>query len=900
MEVSMLSYKSNHSNSAVRRTSTHSAQLVVIAIIGLRPMCVNAQSANELMTRADQLGDRSDWHNAGPLYAKAEAEYHRSGDARNELYAKLGRLHRDLEDGSYRTVRADVLKLLANPLSQNDPLLQIRGLALLGNIDLNTNTAAAGEDWNKVLAIARKVGDQKWENRAKGELGLVAGVSGDIGSAALALYGAISKAEQLGDVAAHINFATWLANGMAVHGMADRAVPIIDRAADLAKRSGYAEVPLLLSIAKIRALTNLPDPQTDQNKEIVNRLIVATLAEAENEHVLGAQTELLIEAGQIATRRGDPSGAEKYFHQATEVSRTAGLPRQEGEACLHLSQFYRATDQPAKASPVIDQGILAVQRVEEGYDLPVFVAEKAEVQAALGSVQAADASFQRATDLVEGLLVNAPSSQVKSGMIGAVSQIYLGHFRLAWNRMHDAPYAFSIIEGARGRALLDSIRYARQSAPVNAAQTRGEVEIAALQRSLMHDRLTNAQTRHVLDQLDEAYMQLSPVEYARQRKEMSLVRRRPPSVAALQAQLRPGEALVEYVMDEKGSYAIEISHSGLKIHNLAARTEISRLSRSFVTAIRNGTDSQSSGRELYKQLIAPVRSQDISSLIVVPDGPLHLVPFSALVNEGGGYLNSELNVSAAPSATIYYTLSRTPRGVAARKPFLGVAFSPPTQSAKAAESTTRGISDLRAGSLKPLQFGREEIMEAAKVFGPQSVTLDGSQASETALKAEPLADFKVIHLAAHGVSDELDSDRTALVFAPGSESEDGLWQAREIRRTRLNADVVVLSACETGSGKLQGQEGVMNLARAFLTAGARSVVASLWDVDDRSTATLMESFYEHLKAGLTVKEALRRAQLDFITNYGEKAKPNLWAGFEVIGDGTKRFTFEKSDARPTN
>ena len=83
----------------------------------------------------------------------------------------------------------------------------------------------------------------------------------------------------------------------------------------------------------------------------------------------------------------------------------------------------------------------------------------------------------------------------------------------------------------------------------------------------------------------------------------------------------------------------------------------------------------------------------------------------------------------------------------------------------------------------------------------------------------------------------------------------------------------------------------MNLARAFLTAGARSVVASLWAVDDRSTATLMESFYEHLKGGLTVNEALRQAQRDFIKDYGEKARPNLWAGFEVIGDGTKRFTF---------
>ena len=115
-------------------------------------------------------------------------------------------------------------------------------------------------------------------------------------------------------------------------------------------------------------------------------------------------------------------------------------------------------------------------------------------------------------------------------------------------------------------------------------------------------------------------------------------------------------------------------------------------------------------------------------------------------------------------------------------------------------------------------------------------------------------------------------------------------------RARMNADVVVLSACETGSGRLQGQEGVMNLARAFLTAGARSVVASLWDVDDRSTATVMESFYEHLKAGSTVKGHFVKRRLDFIKNYGDKAKPNLWAGFEVIGDGTKRFTIEKTNA----
>ena len=459
----MLFSKVNKTNNPVRCISGPRAQIVALIVSGIVPMCVNAQTPAELIAQADKFGDRSEWQKAGPLYAKAEAEYHRTGDARNEMYAKLGRLHRDLENGSYSSVRAEVVNALAIPVAQNDPALRIRGLALLGNIDLNTNTAAAAEDWNEVLAIASRTGDQKWENRAKGELALVAGVNGDLGKAGIALFGAIAKAEQLGDVAAHINFATWLANGMAVHGAADQAIRIVDRAADLARKNGYPQVPLQLSIAKIRALGNLPEPQSDQNKEMANKLIATTLAEAESEHVLGAETELLIEAGQIAAKRGDLPTAEKYFRQAVGVSKEAALPRQEGESCLRLSQFYRATNQPAKASAAIDEGIQAVQRVEEGYDLPVFVSEKAEVQTALGDVHGADTSFQRATYLVEGLLVNAPTSQVKSGMIGALSQIYLGHFRLAWNQMHNAPYAFSIIENARGRALLDSIRYARQA-----------------------------------------------------------------------------------------------------------------------------------------------------------------------------------------------------------------------------------------------------------------------------------------------------------------------------------------------------------------------------------------------------------------------------------------------------
>jgi CHAT domain-containing protein len=380
---------------------------------------------------------------------------------------------------------------------------------------------------------------------------------------------------------------------------------------------------------------------------------------------------------------------------------------------------------------------------------------------------------------------------------------------------------------------------------------------------------------------------------------MAILRRAPVTVDALRRILGPKESLVEYVLDKQGSYALQVTQSGLKIHSLPGRAEIGKNARTFVTAIRNKSESKASAQALYQQVIKPLTSEDLSSLVVIPDGPLHLIPFGALVDEQGAYLDTRVTVSAAPSATIYFTLKAYAKRSPASRPFLGVAFSAP--SGAQAASTKRELSELRAANLKPLQFGREEIGEAAKAMGTGSVTLDGSAASEAALKAQPLGDFKVIHLAAHGVSNESEPDRAALVFEPGNQVEDGLWQAREIRRTRLNADVVVLSACETGSGLLQGQEGVMNLARAFLTAGAKSVVASLWSVDDRSTATLMEYFYRHLAKGAPVRDAMRHAQLDFIKDFGEKAKPYLWAGFEVIGDGTRQLKLEtnQTDPRPT-
>ena len=851
------------------------------------------QTPAECLKQADRFVDHGDWLRAAPLYAKAEAAYHQAGDTRNELYAKFGRLHHEAESGAYRVVRDEMQRDLADPVVATDPELKIRALSLLGDIDLNLNTGAAIDDWTQVLAIATQAGDEKWKNRAKGDLGVLAGINGDTGAAAMALLSAISKATALGDVAGHIYFATLLGNGLTVNGMADRAVPVLDRAIAVAHKSGFEEVPLRLAIAKVRALVALPEPGRAKGRDEARKLLNATLVTANEGGVAGARADLLILKGTLAIDDGDQAAAEQAFTKSGEIANASGLPRLEAEAMLHLAKVFMATKEPRKAAVAIDRGIARLQQAEEGYDLPLFLAEKAEIEAALGATGSADLLYDRATHLVEGLLVNAPSSMVKNSMIGSMSEIYLGHFRLAWTRLHDVPKAFRIIESARGRALLDSIRYSRASgsAPKEAAAER---DIAQFQRRLLHERLSALQTKRILAELDDAYDRLSPVEYARNRAELSILRGEPVTLSQLQRRLASDETLVEFVLDAKSSYAIEVTHASATIHQLPPRAVIARSAKGFVSDVKSRKDAAASGQALYSQILQPVLNGRSSSLIVVPDGILNLVPLGALADPQGKVLSQDASLSVAPSATIYATLKAESASLAHRT-FLGVAFSPAGAS-QASAQRTRGAFDLRSVDLQPLPFGREEVTEAARSLANGSLALDGDAASEAALKSEPLGDFKILHFAAHGIGNETEPDRAALVFSPGASTEDGLWQAREIRQTRLNADLVVLSACETGVGRLQGQEGIMNLARAFLSAGARSVVASLWNVDDRATATLMESFYQHLSAGMAVGDALRMAQLDFIRDYGSKAQPYYWAAFEVIGDGTRKLKLDTGKA----
>ena len=276
---------------------------------------------------------------------------------------------------------------------------------------------------------------------------------------------------------------------------------------------------------------------------------------------------------------------------------------------------------------------------------------------------------------------------------------------------------------------------------------------------------------------------------------------------------------------------------------------------------------------------------------------LNLLPFEALRDGQGEYLLKSRVISYVPSGTILDVLRRARKNERAPRPFLGVGDvayenqggagrripTPDTIRAR----LVRGMADLSGMRLQDLPETREEVERIGKIVGRDAVILLGKDATETAFKKEPLDQFRVLHLAVHGFADTQYPERSALVLGTDPKSgDDGLLQVREIIRLRLNAELTTLSACDTGVGKLQGQEGVSNLVEAFLVAGSKSVVASLWSADDTFASALMDRFYQRLGQGEDTSSALRDAKLDLLAKYGDQVSPFYWAAFIAVGEAS--------------
>jgi CHAT domain-containing protein len=398
-----------------------------------------------------------------------------------------------------------------------------------------------------------------------------------------------------------------------------------------------------------------------------------------------------------------------------------------------------------------------------------------------------------------------------------------------------------------------------------------------------------------------------------------------------QLAIREEETLIVYTVGLDWTYAWILKRNRgqneiLKFIRLPVKTyDIEKIIRKFLTPFRNVRYEQfdlTVPIELFKAVLKPAIEEIPPSkrLIIIPDGILNVVPFEALITEvrGGNkglqtqrFLYEKFYISYYPSATIL-TINRQmvpqnlpPKGtvLAFGDPVYGPSDErlTPSQVSFLYESERRqepNIVTLRGKvrkgakeqgyAFERLKHSGVELQKIKDAFGSRLDSLElliGVEASEKQVKSKDLTKYQYLHFAVHGILayDVPYLNEPALVLTADPDGkEDGFLTLSEIYKLNLNSELVTLSACKTGLGLRIAGEGIIGLSRAFMDAGARAVIVSLWEVADHSTALFMEEFYRLLAQGVNKVEALSKAK-EYLRQRGYE-NPFFWSAFILIGD----------------
>ena len=319
---------------------------------------------------------------------------------------------------------------------------------------------------------------------------------------------------------------------------------------------------------------------------------------------------------------------------------------------------------------------------------------------------------------------------------------------------------------------------------------------------------------------------------------------------------------------------------------LAAEDSLAPVIARFSAMLESGDDASALGRQLGAVLIEPLLNLWPAStrrLVIVPDGPLHRLPFDALILADGRHVVERFAVSYAPSATAAVALwGRRGPTPAVALVMADPRFAGETAPAAAGADAFRGAVAGR-GALPRLRGSAREARAVARYAATATVRRRGD-ASEAWLKRAPLDAYGVVHFATHALVDQGSMINTALALAPG-DGEDGFLNAGELLGLRLQADLVVLSACRTAGGVLVQGEGIQGLANPLLVVGARAVAATWWPISDQASIAFVDDFYRALASGRAAGDALREAKIAALRR---GAPEREWAAFSIIGDATVR------------
>lgn len=857
----------------------------------LRPIgdLKQGQDPEDLLAEANHLSWLFNWPKAEPLYVRAEEMFKKNGDKRDEIYARVGEIRARSETMSYTDVSEVIGRELSDSVVKSDPRLRLWCLAQKGYTDIEISPALTEWDWTEARKIAKQLGETQWAERADGELGIVAFLQGESREGAKMVGEALVSAMASGDTGGEVRFLEMLGNGFNTVQRYSEALAFFDRATKVASETPDEGFPYMAFEGKAQALYG--EKRYAEARETLNHV----LAVARKDQKFSQVSQIFIQLAEIDLESGQRQKATSLLEQAGKIGWDHAFYRMADQAFFELANLCVQNNDLKCAESFARQGLEASRRLGDRFFLPRDLTVLADLKAREGQIADANRLYEQAEDVIDGMLVNVDEPYWSSSLAGAMSETYLHHFELV-ARTGTVPEALNILERVRGRtaaALLeDRVAFTDNQSP---AVQELEDTVSSLQLRLMRSNSESERT-NLNEQLIEYERRLDWTvngDDATRREWLE----KPASLELIQSVLRADEIALEYVLDEPHAFCVWITkHDSGLIVLPAGRQRIQSLTESFLNSVQTKQYDARAAEQLYSILVEPIsQATTHDAWIVVPDGILYFLPFETLRDSTGHYLAASQTISYVPALTVLSVL-RARKENEAKRLFLGVGdvryqdqgdISSELPKPQGIEKTVlRGLSDTLSFPTYDLPQTRAEVLGVNKILGNRGVVLLGSHATDDAFKSEPLADFRIVHLAVHGFSDDRFPDRSGLVLGVDRASGDiGLLQIPEIMRLHFNADLVTLSACDTGTGKVEGEEGITNLAEAFLVSGARAVVASLWSADDTFTSDLMKRFYTHLAQGDDKATALRKAKVDLLTKYGDQVSPYYWGAFVLIGDG---------------
>ncbi len=635
-----------------------------------------------------------------------------------------------------------------------------------------------------------------------------------------------------------------------------------------------------------------------------------SLAIAKQNNDINTEIEVLNNLGSVYTDLENYQKALDYFQLGYKKAEEIQDLESIGMILNNIGIVYYNQGNYEESTKYYQKAIDLAQKLKGGQILWEAFFELGNSYAKQNKYFEALKNYKNSIRIVENIRSQLTLEELKASYLGTDKRIEayhnLIHILVALhdenNELGYDREAFNYLERAKARAFLDSLEVSQVdiSLGINFKLKNREKElmkdISNIYNKLLAAELTSEEIDSLQQQLTEKENELETLKREIRSKSPDYADLKYPEIISLKETqkelLDKKSAFIAYTIGNEDSYGFSITKNSMKIFPIPKKSEIQNLISVYLKTIADkDTEDFSPGYELFKILVLPGLDQNIKEITFIPADILNFLPFETLITQKHSihWLIEDYKIDYVPSISSYREIIQRKKTAKSKRPYDILAFGDPDYGP--VESETNGDDIFQnfysssAFNFYRLKYSGIEIDKIKSLFKRNKEEIFvRDAATESQLKNLDLDDFKIIHFAAHSLIDDEIPARSSIVLSLKNDTmEDGFVQMREIYNLKLNADLVTLSACQTGLGQYIRGEGIEGLNRAFFFAGSSSVLMSLWAVNDQATYQLMERFYTHLRSSSQIVNSLREAKLEMI-NSETVSHPYYWAGFIVSGE----------------